>query len=271
MHSRQVLPLFGVELCCCRTRRRAPPQAPQTPPSVTFQVEVNYVDVDAIVTDEQRQLRHRADARRLRGLRGRQAAESRDVFVRRTAGRTRRIDSSCWAVRSAADARSNDGRSMDASTSSCWTISTSARCAHRIVKKSAREFVERAFRRQRPRRRRLYERPHRCDAGLHERSAAAVWRRSTSSSAAGSNRRPSKRSSSTTTGSSPRRDRQDNDVDTGHRHQDTGRRPSACSISSASSVRSRCSTRSAISASSSRASGAGGRPCCSSAKGSKCR
>jgi VWFA-related protein len=27
-------------------------QAPQTPPSVTFQVEVNYVDVDAIVTDE---------------------------------------------------------------------------------------------------------------------------------------------------------------------------------------------------------------------------
>ena len=28
-------------------------QAPQTPPSVTFQVEVNYVDVDAIVTDEQ--------------------------------------------------------------------------------------------------------------------------------------------------------------------------------------------------------------------------
>jgi len=27
-------------------------QAPQTPPSVTFQIEVNYVDVDAIVTDE---------------------------------------------------------------------------------------------------------------------------------------------------------------------------------------------------------------------------
>ncbi|RPI55547.1 MAG: VWA domain-containing protein [Acidobacteria bacterium] len=27
-------------------------QAPQTPPSVTFQVEVNYVDVDAVVTDE---------------------------------------------------------------------------------------------------------------------------------------------------------------------------------------------------------------------------
>jgi VWFA-related protein len=28
-------------------------QAPQTPPSVTFQVEVNYVDVDVVVTDEQ--------------------------------------------------------------------------------------------------------------------------------------------------------------------------------------------------------------------------
>ncbi len=28
------------------------PQPPQAPPSVTFQVEVNYVDVDAVVTDE---------------------------------------------------------------------------------------------------------------------------------------------------------------------------------------------------------------------------
>ena len=28
-------------------------QAPQAPPSVTFQVEVNYVDVDVVVTDEQ--------------------------------------------------------------------------------------------------------------------------------------------------------------------------------------------------------------------------
>ena len=27
-------------------------QAPQAPPSVTFQVEVNYVDVDVVVTDE---------------------------------------------------------------------------------------------------------------------------------------------------------------------------------------------------------------------------
>ena len=27
-------------------------QDPQAPPSVTFQVEVNYVDVDAVVTDE---------------------------------------------------------------------------------------------------------------------------------------------------------------------------------------------------------------------------
>ena len=34
------------------TGRAQAPQAPQTPPSVTFQVEVNYVDVDAIVTDE---------------------------------------------------------------------------------------------------------------------------------------------------------------------------------------------------------------------------
>ena len=62
MHLTRSLPLVGVD---CSPRRlaeaghdgrmesRSAAAQTQAPPSVTFQVEVNYVDVDAIVTDEQ--------------------------------------------------------------------------------------------------------------------------------------------------------------------------------------------------------------------------
>ena len=91
------------------------------------------------------QFRHRADARRLRGLRGRQAAEGRDVLVRRAAGGARRSGSPRSIVRSRSDARSNqrpfDGRvyvlvldDLDISP-----LRTS------LVKKSAREFIESHF------------------------------------------------------------------------------------------------------------------------------
>ena len=59
MHSRQILELVGVGLLLASSGAgihgtlSAQGQTPQAPPSVTFQVEVNYVDVDAIVTDEQ--------------------------------------------------------------------------------------------------------------------------------------------------------------------------------------------------------------------------
>jgi VWFA-related protein len=49
MQSVRVLPAAGVALLLVAA---AGLTAQQTPPSVTFQVEVNYVDVDAIVTDE---------------------------------------------------------------------------------------------------------------------------------------------------------------------------------------------------------------------------
>ena len=59
MHSRQILELVGVGLLLASSGAgihgtlSGQGQTPQAPPSVTFQVEVNYVDVDAIVTDEQ--------------------------------------------------------------------------------------------------------------------------------------------------------------------------------------------------------------------------
>ena len=49
MQSRQILAPLGIVLVLATLGTNAQ----QTPPSVTFQVEVNYVDVDAIVTDEQ--------------------------------------------------------------------------------------------------------------------------------------------------------------------------------------------------------------------------
>ncbi len=57
MPLRQVLLLFGVGLCLAVSGAGISAQAPpapasQTPPSVTFQTEVNYVDVDALVTDD---------------------------------------------------------------------------------------------------------------------------------------------------------------------------------------------------------------------------
>ena len=49
MQSRRMLAVAGAALMLGASSAA---QAPQTPPSVTFQVEVNYVDVDAVVTDE---------------------------------------------------------------------------------------------------------------------------------------------------------------------------------------------------------------------------
>jgi VWFA-related protein len=49
MHARKTPALAALGLLLAVSIQA---QAPQTPPSVTFQVEVNYVDVDAIVTDD---------------------------------------------------------------------------------------------------------------------------------------------------------------------------------------------------------------------------
>ena len=59
----------------------------QPPPPVTFKTEVNYVEVDALVTDAQGNFVARADQGRLRGPRGQQAAEDRAVHRDRHPGR----------------------------------------------------------------------------------------------------------------------------------------------------------------------------------------
>jgi VWFA-related protein len=119
-------------------------QTPQTPPSVTFQVEVNYVDVDAIVTDEQGNF--------ITGL-------TRDDFEVFEDGKPQKLEMFSYVELPveppdrfailgrpvSADARSNarpfDGRVYvlvldDLDISPLRTP---------IVKKSAREFIERHF------------------------------------------------------------------------------------------------------------------------------
>ena len=171
-------------------------QAPQTPPSVTFQVEVNYVDVDAIVTDE--------NGNFVTGL----TREDFEVFED---GKPQKVEMFSYVElpveppdRFAAlgrpvstDARSNarpfDGRiyvlvldDLDISP-----LRTS------LVKTIGARVRRAAPRRERSGGGGLHERPHRSDAGLHKRSAlllAAIE----SSSAAVCSRPQSKRSSAIT-------------------------------------------------------------------------
>ncbi len=93
LHSRLAA---GLALIVCAAgmsgARAQAPRDSQGSPSVTFQVEVDYVDVDVVVTDEQGELRPRADARRLQGVRGRQARQARHVFHRRDTGAALRRD-----------------------------------------------------------------------------------------------------------------------------------------------------------------------------------
>ena len=118
--------------------------AQQAPPEVTFQVEVNYVDVDAIVTDDKGNF--------VTGL-------TRDDFEVFEDGKPQKIEMfsyvelpverpdrfGCSIVRSRATRARTRGRSTDAWYSSCSTISISARFAAALVSSAAREFVERHF------------------------------------------------------------------------------------------------------------------------------
>ena len=65
-------------------RRMRPARSP------TFQTSVNFVDVDVTVTDEAGQFVTGLTRRRLRGLRGREAANDPDLLVHRAAGRAAR-------------------------------------------------------------------------------------------------------------------------------------------------------------------------------------
>ena len=241
----------------------------QTPPSVTFQVEVNYVDVDAIVTDEKGNF--------VTGL----TREDFEVFED---GKPQKVEMFSYVelpverpdrfavlgrpvttdVRS--NARPFDGRVYvlvldDVDISPLRTS---------IVKKSAREFIERHF-------------------GANDLAAVVytsgrtdatqdftndrdlliasvdkfVGRRLQSAAIEALEKHYYREFDAARSAGQRSRNRD--------RHQRHSDRPSACWISSASSVRWRCSTRSATSASSSPASGAGERPCCCSARAWNCR
>ena len=138
---------------------RRPAAAGSAPPPVTFRVEVNYVEVDAIVTDEHGNIVKRPHEGRFPDPRGRQAAEGRAVLARRhpgrarrqplfaAAGRTRRADERA-AVRGA-PLRDRPRRPATAA-SPLAAGQEGGEALHRQV-----------HRRQRPRRRRAPSRPHR--------------------------------------------------------------------------------------------------------------
>ena len=146
------------------------------PPDVTFQIEVNYVDVDVVVTDEKGNF--------VSGL----TREDFEVFED---GKPQKVDTFTLCRNPARAgqrlrARRPDGaratRSPTASrlpgacTSSSSTTRTSARCGPSQVKKSAKEFVEQVHGRERHRGRHPYQRPNRRRAGVHEQQAAAACR-----------------------------------------------------------------------------------------------
>ena len=123
--------------------------APQTPtppadqPPVTFRVEVNYVEVDAVVTDAQGNAGHQPHDRRLRDLRGRQAAGGRDLLARQHPDRARRAAAVCVGAGRGrrADQRARRGAHLS---------DRPRRRAHRFHADAARQgaatrFIERNF------------------------------------------------------------------------------------------------------------------------------
>ena len=177
----QILALVGVVVLLSAGGLSVSAQAPQPqtpppgPPAVTFQVEVNFVDVDAVVTDQQGNFV--SDLKK----------EDFEVFED---GKPQKIDTFSLVEIPlerqdrfrfidrpiTADVRSNrrpfDGRlyvivldDLDVSPIRTGMVREDGSAVHREE-----------FRRQRRRFRRLHERPHRCDAGFHERSSAAAGR-----------------------------------------------------------------------------------------------
>ena len=199
-----------------RARRRrslllgaaAPAQAPQTPPSVTFQVEVNYVDVDAIVTDER--------AISSPGL-------TRDDFEVFEDGKPQKVEMFSYVElpveppdRFALLGRpvSTDARSNARALRRPRLRDRARRPRHQPAANGARQEVgarvRRApSRRERPRRGRVHQRAHATRRRISRTIARCCWPPSTSSSGAASGRPPSKPSSGTTTESSPARTVQD--------------------------------------------------------------
>ena len=123
-----------------RAGQPPPAPAPQTP---TFKVQVDYVEVDAVVTDQQGQLRPRPEEGRLPGLRGRQAADDHRRSRSSTFRSSAPIGRCSPRRRSSPTSRPTSGRSTAASTSWSSTICTRAFGRSQRVKAAARQFIER--------------------------------------------------------------------------------------------------------------------------------
>ena len=151
-------------------------QDPQAPPSVTFQVEVNYVDVDVVVTDETGQF-HVGPCERQTSRSSRTASRRRSRCSRYVEIPVERQSRYVFADRPiAVDTQSN--RQPFAGRLYVIVLDDSGRRLHADL--AGEEIGQRnsseVHGRQRRRRRHPHERPHRCGAGVHGQQATALCR-----------------------------------------------------------------------------------------------
>ena len=152
------------------------PQSPPGPPSVTFQVEVNYVDVDIVVTDEKGNF--------IPGL-------TRDDFEVFEDGKPQKIDMFSYVEipvekadrlprlpigRSTPDTQSNRQPFAGRLYVIVLDDQDVSRHANRADEESRPAVRRTVHGRQRRRRRHPHERPHRCRAGVHGQQTVAPCR-----------------------------------------------------------------------------------------------
>ena len=136
--------LAGVALTAGQTPGGQPAAAPQGPESPTFRVQVDYVEVDAFVTDGQgrfiRDLKKEDFQVFEDGKRRRSARSPSSTF--RSSGP---IGRSSRRSRSSPTSRPTRVRSTAASTSSCSTTCTCSRCTRRWSSRSCASSSRRSW------------------------------------------------------------------------------------------------------------------------------
>ena len=154
-------------------RAAAAPRTHDQPP-VTFRVEVNYVEIDAVVTDAQGNFVRDLTKERLRGPRGRQAADALGAVARRHPGRAARRA----AVRADADRAGCPQQPASEFNGRVFVLVLDDLNTHfargRRVSAAARQFIETLSRRERHRRGRADRRLAEGRAGVHQQPAAAA-------------------------------------------------------------------------------------------------
>ena len=155
-----------------------PPPLPQDTsdqPPITFRAEVNYVEVDARVVDAQGRVRPWSRRGRLRGLRGRQAAEGRRLLAGQHPGRA----SGPAALRQGADRARRRGqphRLRRPDLRAAARRHPDQRAAQPAHQGGGARLRAALHRRQRHRRGGLHRRPLRRRAGVHQQPGPAAGR-----------------------------------------------------------------------------------------------